>query len=594
LRAFGNLLFLIIVHSSLNAQYYIRGELQNEQGERLQNVTIVVHSTGLIYHTGIYGDFGIVSTRPCDTLSFTLNDYEPMTIMAKASVFSNYVLKMQPYANKLKKDQRNHLVSFMKDPRIINTNNWTVAEETYSSLVENPFLETSASPQSSFTVNINRASYSNIRRFLNMGVMVPPDGVRIEEMLNNFNFTSREPENGNTFNYASALTSCPWNDQHKLLFLNISARKLDLSALPPSNLVFLIDASGSMDLPNKLPLLKSGFRLLVKNLRAQDTVSIVVYGNAVQILLEGVSGDQKDSLTKTIEELQPDGPTPGEFGLRLAYEVVRRRFIQNGNNRIILASDGDFNVGSSSENELQTLIEQQKKAGIYLTCLGLGMGNYKDSKLAVLAQRGNGNFYYIDNEAEAEKDLVTELTQTLYAVADNVYINVQFQNPTVKEYRLIGYNNKRAALEDSSSRLEGGEIGSGHSIIALYEIVPQEDSLKNNLPVAELDINYRLPGKSSVHQSHYICPDNYIPFAAADSDVRKAAGIAMFGMKMRGTAYSAKINWKDIEAVNFQAFSENDYISNDYLDLLTKAIRVYDHKKIKQKKKPGTLQHQLN
>lgn len=501
---------------------------------------------------------------------------------------------MQPYANKLKNNQRNQLVSFMKDPRIINTNNWTVAEETYSSLVENPFLETSASPQSSFTVNINRASYSNIRRFLNMGVMVPPDGVRIEEMLNNFNFTCREPENGNTFNNTSALTSCPWNDQHKLLFLNISARKLDLSALPPSNLVFLIDASGSMDLPNKLPLLKSGFRLLVKNLRAQDTISIVVYGNAVQILLEGVSGDQKDSLTKTIEELQPDGPTPGEFGLRLAYEVVRRRFIPNGNNRIILASDGDFNVGSSSENELQTLIDQQKKAGIYLTCLGLGMGNYKDSKLAVLAQKGNGNFYYIDNEGEAEKDLVTELTQTLYAVADNVYINVRFQNPQVKEYRLIGYNNKRAALEDSSSRLEGGEIGSGHSIIALYEIVPQDDSLKNNLPVALLDINYQLPGKPSLHQSHYVCPDNYIPFAEADSDVRKAAGIAMFGMKMRGTAYSSKINWKDIEAVNFQAFSENDYISNDYLDLVAKAVKVYSHKKIKQKKKPVELQKQLN
>ena len=551
----------------------------------MQNVRIVVHSTGLIYHTGMYGDFGITSSKATDTLTFSLDNYESFTTVVDASAFLKYTLKMLPNATKLKKDQKNHLVSFIKDPKIGENSNWTVAEETYSSLVDNPFIQAEYSPTASFSVNINRASYSNIRRFLNMGAMMPPDGVRIEEMLNNFSFKYKEPKEGSVFNCSSELSSCPWDEDHQLLFLNISTRKLDLSQLAASNLVFLIDASGSMDLPNKLPLLKSGFRLLVKNLRDNDTVSIVTYGNTISVLMEGISGKYKDSILKTIEEIQADGPTPGEAGLRLAYEVVRRQYIKDGNNRIILASDGDFNVGLSTENELQNLIDHERKAGVYLTCLGLGMGNYKDSKLSILAQKGNGNFYYVDNEREAEKILVTELTQTLYSVADNVQLSLSFHSPPILEYRLIGYNNKRMAMEDSSSRLEGGEIGSGHSIIALFELVPSDDSLKENLPVGDLRINYQLPGKADVQYVNYTCPNNYIPFSAADSDLRKAASVAMFGMKLRDTKYGEQISWKDIENITLNTFSEGDYISDDYLDLVTKAIKVYGHKNPKHKKR---------
>jgi Ca-activated chloride channel homolog len=585
LRAIGNILFLLIAHSSLYAQYYLTGELQNEQGEKLQNVTIVVHSTNLIYHTGIYGDFGITSSRPTDTLTFSLDSYESITTKIKAAVYLKIVLKMIPNAVKLKKNQKNHLASYIKDPKIDENYNWTVADETYSSLVENPFVQAQYSATASFSANINRASYSNIRRFLNLGSMVPPDGVRIEEMLNNFNFKYNEPTDSNMFHCSSELSACPWNDKHELLFLNISARKLDLHDVEPSNLVFLIDASGSMDLPNKLPLLKSGFRLLVKNLRNIDTVSIVTYGEVVHILLEGVSGDQKDSIVKAIEELQADGPTPGEAGLRLAYEVVRRRFIKNGNNRIILATDGDFNVGSSTENELQNLIELQRRNGIYLTCLGLGMGNYKDSKLSILAQKGNGNFYYIDNEHEAEKTLVTELTQTLYSVADNVHISVNFYIPPVIEYRLIGYDNKKIALEDSTSKLEGGEIGSGHSIIALFEIIPAADSSVNSLPVAAVKISYHLPGQTLDRYTNYTCPNNYFPFIVADTDLKKAACIGMFGMKLKESPYSSQISWKNIEDIAYGTFSENDYISKEYLELIEKATMIYSHKKIKHKKK---------
>ena len=585
MRAIGYILIILFVHSSISAQYYIRGELQNEQGEKLQNVRIVVHSTGLIYYTGMYGDFGITSSKARDTLTFSLDNYESYTTVVDASAFLKYTLKMLPNASKLKKDHRNHLVSFIKDPKIADNSNWTVAEETYSSLVDNPFIQAEYSPTASFSVNINRASYSNIRRFLNMGAMVPPDGVRIEEMLNNFSYKYREPNESDDFTCSSELSSCPWDEEHRLLFLNISARKLDLSQLAPSNLVFLIDASGSMDLPNKLPLLKSGFRLLVKNLRDKDTVSIVTYGNTISVLMEGISGKYKDSISKTIEEIQADGPTPGEAGLRLAYEVVRRQYIKDGNNRIILASDGDFNVGLSTENELQILIDHERKAGVYLTCLGLGMGNYKDSKLSILAQKGNGNFYYVDNEREAEKILVTELTQTLYSVADNVQLSLSFRSPPVLEYRLIGYNNKRMAMEDSSSRLEGGEIGSGHSIIALFELVPGDDSLKKNLPVGDLRINYRLPGKSEFKNVDFTCLNNSVPFSAADSDLRKAASVAMFGMKLRDTKYGEQISWKDIENITSDTFSEGDYISNDYLDLVARAVKIYSRKNVKHKRK---------
>ena len=477
MKNIGFTVLLAIFHSSLFGQFYIRGEVKNEQGDKLQNVKIVVHSTHLIYYTGSGGNFGITSSSQYDSLTFSSESYESFTTKIKTTDYIQITLKLSPYAANLKK---NHLISYIKDQKIEDNRNWTIADETYSSLVENPFIQAQYSPAASFSVNVNRASYSNIRRFLNMGVMVPPDGVRIEEMLNNFSFKFQEPEDSNVFKCSSQVSSCPWNDQHQLLFLNISARKLDLRKIPASNLVFLIDASGSMDMPNKLPLLKSGFRLLVKNLRDIDTVSIVTYGDMVHIVLEAVSGAKKDSIIKTIEELEANGPTPGEAGLRLAYEVVRRRFINGGNNRIILATDGDFNVGLSTENELQNLIEQQRKSGIYLTCLGVGMGNYKDSKLSILAQKGNGNFAYIDNEHEAEKILVTELTQTLFSVADNVHLSVNFHSPSVIKYRLIGYDNKKTALADSLSKLEGGEIGSGHSIIALFELILKDDSFKNN------------------------------------------------------------------------------------------------------------------
>ena len=268
------------------------------------------------------------------------------------------------------------------------------------------------------------------------------------------------------------ISSCPWNSAHELLFLNICAKKAKLDDIPPANLVFLIDVSGSMDLPNRLPLLKSAFSLMVNNLRATDTVSIIVYGGVNGVWLTPTSGAEKKKILESIAQLEAGGSTPGEGGIRAAYQMAKSTFIKGGTNRVILATDGDFNVGQQSEEELNQLINGYRHSEIYLTCLGVGMGNYKDSKLEVLANQGKGNFAYLDNEKEAEKVLMQEFSQTIYAVAKEAYIDIRFDTSVVKNYRLIGFDNKASALEDTLNVLQGGEIGSGHSLMALMEIDP--------------------------------------------------------------------------------------------------------------------------
>ena len=397
-------------------------------------------------------------------------DMKLITIKVKATEYLHIILKAIVLPAGI---QQSHLNNYVKDANTKYTN-WTVGNESYSTLAENSFIQTLPSSPITFTSNTNQASYSNIRRFLNNNEKVPPDAVRIEEMLNYFNVNYTQPGDDSLFRQTSYYSKCPWNNAHKLLLVNICARKVNLENIPPGNLVFLIDASGSMDMANKLPLLKSGLQLLIKNLRPVDTVSIVAYGGTARIVLEGVSGAEREKIKMAVESLNAEGDTPGEAGIRLAYKVANRRFIKGGNNRIILASDGDFNVGKSSEDDLEKIIGEQKKTGIYLTCLGVGMGNYKDSKLSVLGQKGNGDFAYLDNETEAGKVLMTEFTRNLYAVADKVYIDV-FMNPlTVSAYRLIGYDNNKDKIADTSIKVEGGEIGSGHSMMALFEIVPAD------------------------------------------------------------------------------------------------------------------------
>ena len=577
------LLFLFSGSSLYGQQFYIRGEVKDESGNPLQNVNILQHSTGYVYHTGTYGSFGILTNQNADTLTCWLDGYQTEK---KAVSADNYVtVRMKLAAASSSNIHKSKLASFTKGLNKDVQKQWFLGDETYASIIENHFVTAKEYPLTGLSLNIDKASYSNIRRFINTNTPVPPDAVRIEEMLNYFNEAYSEPAPGQLFKIKSVLTACPWNQENQLLFINVNSRKLNLDALPPCNLVFLIDISGSMDMPNRLPLLQSSFKLLVNNLRPKDTVSIVVYGGAVGIQLNATSGADKEKILKAIDELVPGGSTPGESGIKLAYDVAQNHFIKGGNNRVILATDGDFNVGAKTEDELDELISQKRQSGIYLTCLGVGMGNYKDSKIQTLAKKGNGNFAYLDNFPEAEKVLLTEFTQTLYAVADNVYMNVNFDPNYVSEYRLIGFDNKVGALNDSLSFIEGGEVGSGHSIIAAFEIIPtsfNKDAVQRDFSpgnIADIKIQYKLPNDTTQRQFPGSISLSYKDFNSIDRNLRFSTAVIMFGSLLRSSPITKDINWNDTILLASQASDDNDPIEKEFVSLVKEGKILYSKQK---------------
>lgn len=581
------LLLWLFICSSLSAQYYLRGEITDEKNNALQNVRIIIHSTGYPYMSGLGGAFGIAISTATDSISLSLDGYEPQSLkINNTSVYQKIVLKMSPYTASL---QKQYLLSYSSAREGLDFQRRRVADETYSALVENAFVKTSNAPITGLTLNVNRASYSNIRRFINMNSTVPEDAVRIEEMLNYFNFNYSEPGGDSVFSIKSQVSSCPWNKNNDLLFVQVCSKKINLDNIPPSNLVFLVDVSGSMDMPNRLPLLKSAFRKLVENLRPIDTVSVVVYGGVTGIMLPPTSGAEREKILQAIEDLNAGGFTPGEAGIRQAYHLAHNSFIKNGNNRVILATDGDFNVGETGEKELEALIMKMKQGGIYLTCLGVGMGNYKDSKIEVLAKMGNGNFAYLDDEREGEKVLVKELTQTLYAVADNVSMNVQFNQDRISEYRLIGFDNKRKALSDTSSSLLGGEIGSGHTVLAVFEISPalRDSSVtpidQNN--IATVTINYCNPGTKASMKQKYDCPLNYQLLDSLDRYYRFATSLCMFGGLLHSSPYIKTSNWDHVIQLAKTSVDINNPLHTEYLDMLTKGKKIYQPSKKRKRDK---------
>jgi Ca-activated chloride channel family protein len=345
--------------------------------------------------------------------------------------------------------------------------------EAYDRIYGNAFLAVAANPLSTFSIDVDRASYSNVRRFILGGQLPPKDAVRIEELINYFTYDYPQPVGDDPFSVTTELMTTPWNAQHKLVRIGLQGERIDSEQLPPSNLVFLIDVSGSMSSANKLPLLKSAFRLLVNELREDDRVAIVVYAGAAGLVLPPTSGDQKDRILDAIGALEAGGSTAGGAGLTLAYRQAMESFLVEGNNRVILATDGDFNVGPSSDAEMVRLIEERRDSGVFLTVLGFGTGNLKDSKMEKLADKGNGNYAYIDNLLEAKKVLVSELGGTLFTIAKDVKIQVEFNPEKVFAYRLIGYENRLLRNEDfADDTKDAGEIGAAHSVTALYEIVP--------------------------------------------------------------------------------------------------------------------------
>jgi Ca-activated chloride channel homolog len=576
LKTTGTILLFIFSSLCSIGQYYLRGEIKDEMNNPLANAKILLHSNHYVYYSGSSGAFGIITSISYDSVTISLEGYQSQSLRLSSAGYQVIRLKSLLTAPALR---QNRLLSITKNLKEEDRQNWTRSGETYSSVVENEVIVAEKYPETGFAIHTDKASYSNIRRFLNMQTTVPTDAVRPEEMLNYFNFGFIEPPRDSVFAFHSFVSDCPWNRDNRLLFLQLSARKIDPLKIPPSNLVFLIDVSGSMDMPNRLPLLKSSFKLLVENLRDKDTISIVVYGSTTGVWLPPTSGVEKEKIRKSIEELTPGGSTPGESGILSAYRLAKSKFIVNGNNRVILATDGDFNVGQSSEEDLERLITQHQQSGIYLTCLGVGMGNYKDSKLEVLAKKGNGNFAYLDNETEAQKVLVKELTQTLYTVADNAYLNVRFNPSLVRSYRLIGYDNKIKAIADSLSQIEGGEVGSGQNMMVLFEFTPVEGDVPSKSVIASSLLHFTLPNDSIPRISAFSCSNNYTPYKDLPSFYRFAGAVGMFSGLLRDSKYIRSGGFAEVLDIANHSLEPSDAVQKEFIQLVEKARKIYGKKK---------------
>ncbi len=582
-KALLTILIVLIGYSS-KCQYYIRGDIRNTKQEPVQNAKIYRPSTRSVYYSGFTGGFGIPSSSLYDSLIITKEGFDTVWSRVKTDEYQHITLHL---SNKKDEPLVKKMATVTTGVDEAMSDISVYYGETYSTLLENDFIKTTSRAQTSFGIRIDKASYSNIRRFINQNMAVPKDAVRIDEMLNYYNFNYKEPDTGKTFCVENVLTDCPWNPQHRLMYINLSAKKIDLSRVPPSNFVFLIDVSGSMDLPNRLPLLKEAFKLFVKNLRAIDTVSIVVYGGTVGIWMTPTSGADKEKISESIEQLNASGDTPGEAAIRTAYKLAKSTFIKGGNNRIILATDGDFNIGITSEKELEDLIIEEKKSGVYLTCLGVGMGNYKDSKIETLAKKGSGNFAYIDNIQEAEKVLVMQFTQTMYAVANDVFINAKFDSLTVAKYRLIGYDNKKSGFNNGIGEPEGGEVGSGAGNTILFEIEPTVNL--NRAPgsiIAHLSIHYVLPEDTASHFQLFDAFNYYIPMTSLNRELQFATAVAMLGLKLKKSIYAPEISWDSIRSLAVSArYPGNEYLQNQFIELIDKCEDIYGYKHRKKKRK---------
>ncbi|MFY0254689.1 von Willebrand factor type A domain-containing protein [Chitinophaga sp. 30R24] len=536
------LVLILLWGGGLQAQTsWVSGAVEDSISHRpLSGVVVKVMDDTATVVTNAFGLFKIIIPSASAVLTFTHNAYLPRQIAVHTTnqlliTLSSIRKDIDPVA--LAKARAKMLHS--SNPNYSNTGMGTHAfyNETYGATYENNFVHADAHPLSTFAMDVDRAAYSNIRRFLRQKEVVPVEAVRIEEMINYFHYDYPPPAGEKIMALYSQYTTCPWKAGHQLLEIAIRARSLATDSLPPSNLVFLIDVSGSMGAPNKLPLLQAAFHILVDNLRPVDKVAIVAYAGEPGIILPATSGDQKAKILNAIDHLNAGGTTAGEAAIKMAYQIAAAQFIPRGNNRVILATDGDFNVGLSSDEEMEQLILQQKKSGILLTCLGVGMKNYKDSKLQSLSSKGNGNFAYIDNLEEANKIFAREFGSTLFTLARDVQSEVWFNPALVKSYRLIGYENKVLPVDTTiKNEYGGGIIGSGHCAVAIYEITPVAESVSDTL-LATVRVTYRAPQDTVVQYITGTVPGTVIPFNDASNDYRFAAAVALFGMVLRKSAY---------------------------------------------------------
>ncbi|BDS14315.1 vWA domain-containing protein [Aureispira anguillae] len=438
--------------------------------------------------------------------------------------------------------------------------------EEYDKIVENTFQGVAQNPLSTFSIDVDNASYSNVRRFLEAHQLPQANAVRIEEMINYFDYDYAQPKGEHPFSIHTEMSTAPWNTEHHLIHIGLQGKDLDYDNLKPSNLVFLIDASGSMGDPNKLPLLKKSLKLLLAQLDDKDRVAIVAYAGAAGLVLPSTPASQTNTILNALDAVNSGGSTAGGEGIQLAYKIAKENLITGGNNRVILATDGDFNVGPSSSSDLVDLIEEKRKDDIYLTICGFGMGNYKDGRMEQISNAGNGNYFYIDNIREAQKVFVTEMRANMFTIAKDVKIQIEFNPNTIKAYRLIGYENRLLAKEDfDDDTKDAGELGAGHTVTAIYEVILTDSKSKQTIHNASelkyqkttsannandlMTVKFRykpIKSESSILLEEVLTKQNIPSLAQTSNNYRFSAAVAGFGMLLRGSEFKGTTTYDQL------------------------------------------------
>jgi len=464
--------------------------------------------------------------------------------------------------------------------------------EEYSKINDNVFLSPGTNPLSTFSIDVDAASYANVRRFLNSGTLPYKDAVRIEELINYFNYDYEDPKGEHPFSVMTEVSQAPWNPDHKLVHIGLQGKKLDYEDMKPSNLVFLVDVSGSMKSPNKLSLLKSAFKLLVKNLDDRDRIAIVAYAGAAGLVLPSTPAKERSTILSALDKLEAGGSTAGGAGIKLAYKVAKENLMEDGNNRVILATDGDFNVGVSSTSELVRTIEEKRNDGIFLTICGFGMGNYKDGRMESISNAGNGNYFYIDNIMEANKVFVKEMRATLFTIAKDVKIQIEFNPAKVQAYRLIGYENRMLKSEDfNDDKKDAGELGAGHTVTALYEIIPvgvksdfiksvdelkyQKGEVTNQASSDELmtvKLRYKKPKEDTSRLLSIVIQDKAVKLAESSNNFKFASAVAEFGMMLRDSEFKGEASYENVlELAKNAKGQDTEGYRTEFVQLVKKA-----------------------
>lgn len=602
----------------------VSGTITDDTGAPLAGIAVKVKGTSTGVMSSNNGTYKITAPNENDKLLFSGPGLETQEIVIKGRSVINVTLRrpnlmaqevvVTAYSQKRRSEKslgyitRNSAPSTYHSQPIDGFSGFDQPREDfnregYENITENIFLKATDNPLSTFSIDVDAASYSNVRRFLNQGQLPPAGAVRIEEMVNYFKYEYPQPTKEEPFSINTEISDAPWNKDHKLVLIGLQGEKIPTENLPASNLTFLIDVSGSMQGPERLGLVKASMKMLVDQIREQDKISIVVYAGAAGLVLSPTSGAEKTKIKDAIDKLEAGGSTAGGAGIKLAYKTAKENFAKGGNNRVILCTDGDFNVGASSDDDMVRLIEEERKSGVFLTVLGYGMGNYQDAKMQKLADKGNGNHAYIDGISEAKKVLVNEFGGTLFTIAKDVKLQVEFNPAKVQGYRLIGYENRMLAKEDfNDDKKDAGELGSGHTVTALYEIIPvgvkssflkDIDKLKyqkNIEPLSKSSSNgemltvkfrYKAPDGEVSKLIEHPVQDKQISIAKTSDNFRFAAAVAQFGMLLRNSEFKSNASFLDV--INMARKAKG----NDDEGYRSEFIRLAESAEMLAKAKPG-------